>query len=588
MAATHSALPQTQGGSFLIEERAPEEVFTREDLSEQHLAIGRTVDEFWDREVSPNLAAILEQQPGVVRGILYKAAALGLTAIEIPEAFGGMELGLASEMVATEHLGRDGSYNSWHSGHTGIGTLPVLYFGNEQQKRKYLPKLAAMEMLGAYALTEPQAGSDALAARTRADLSADGKFYLLNGQKMWITNGGAADLFTVFAKVGGEHFTAFLVERGFGVKCGAEEHKMGLKGSSTVALYFDNVPVPVENVLGEIGRGHIIALNVLNIGRLKLGASAVGRTKNTLAISLKYAKERKAFGSVIAAFGAIQHKLAEMAIRIFAAESMTWRVVGQIESRLEDFSWSRADASQILLRAVEEYAAECSMVKVFASETLDFVADEGVQIHGGYGYHQDYAVERGYRDARINRIFEGTNEINRLVIGGILLKRAARGQLALFPAVEKVAGAAPEGQTAVIGGAEESCLVANAKKIALLTIGVARRKHGDGLEKQQEVLMDIADIVTETFAMESVLLRTRKRKPGGESNAQAMCAVFLRDAMARLEVAARNVLGACSEGDMLRANGERLRRLANYQPVDAVKLRRQIAGRLVEHERYVI
>jgi alkylation response protein AidB-like acyl-CoA dehydrogenase len=592
MSAAGIVLPLTRGGSFLIEERAPAEIFTAEDLSEQHLAIERTVDEFWDREVEPNLPAIRRQEPGVVREVLQKAATIGLTAIGIPEEFGGMELDLASEVVATEHLGRDGSYSGWHSGHTGIGTLPVLYFGTEQQKRKYLPKLATMEMLGAYALTEPQAGSDALAARTRADLSADGKFYLLNGQKMWITNGGEADLFTVFAKVRGEHFTAFLVERGFGVKSGAEEHKMGLKGSSTTALYFDNVPVPVENVLGEIGRGHVIALNVLNIGRLKLGAGALGAAKSILAVSLAYAKERKAFGSAIAQFGAIRHKLAEMAIGIFAAESMIWRVVGQIESRLEEFSWNRPDASQTMLRAVEEYAAECSMVKVYASEMLGYVADEGVQIHGGYGYHQDYAVERAYRDARIHRIFEGTNEINRLVISGMLLKRATRGQLALAPAMEKsraevMNGGGASGKPAADG--EDSLLVANAKKIALLALGVAHEKYPGSLEKQQEVLMHIADILTETFAMESVFLRTRKlAMQGRETAAAAMCPVFLRDAMARIELAARDVLGACSAGEALLNNMALLRRLAGYEPVDSVDLRRQVAGRLLARERYFV
>src|SRR5579871_4619885 len=321
-----------------------------------------------------------------------------------------MELDLASAMVVAEHLARDGSYAGWQGAHSGIGTLPLLFFGNEQQKQKYLSKLARLELLGAYALTEPQAGSDALACRTRADLSPGGQHYILNGQKMWITNGGAADLFTVFAKVGGEKFTAFLVERAFGVKSGAEEQKMGIKGSSTTALYFDNLPVPVENVLGEIGRGHIIALNVLNIGRLKLGPACVGGAREVLSICLKYARERKAFGSPIAEFGAIQHKLAEMAIRIYAAESITWRVVGLIEGQLEDFSWDKPSASQTMLRAIEEYAAECSMVKVFCSEALDYVVDEGVQIHGGYGFHQDYAVERAYRDSRINRIFEGTNE----------------------------------------------------------------------------------------------------------------------------------------------------------------------------------
>ncbi|MGA7302008.1 MAG: acyl-CoA dehydrogenase family protein, partial [Candidatus Sulfotelmatobacter sp.] len=434
---------QVKGGAFLIEERSPNEIFTAEDLNEEHLAIARTVDEFWTNDVEPHLEAIRQQKPGVAITVLRKAAELGLAAIPIPEKFGGMDMDLPSVMIAGEHLARDASYGSWHSSHTGIGTLPVLFFGNEEQKRKYLPRLAKVELLAAYALTEPLAGSDALAVRTRADLSADGKYYILNGQKMWITNGGAADLFTVFAKVGSEKFTAFLVERSFpGVTSGAEEHKMGIKGSSTTAVYFDNVRVPVENVLGEIGRGHIIAFNILNIGRLKLGPGAVGGAKNVLAICLKYAKERKAFGSPIAEFGAIQHKLAEMAIRTFAVESMVWRVVGLIESQLAQSASDKdkhAD-SQTELKAVEEYAAECSMIKVYASEMLDYVVDEGVQIHGGYGYHQDYAVERAYRDSRINRIFEGTNEINRLLITGMLLKRAARGQLGLIPAVQAVVG----------------------------------------------------------------------------------------------------------------------------------------------------
>jgi alkylation response protein AidB-like acyl-CoA dehydrogenase len=586
---TSCILPKTKGGAFLIEERAPDEIFTPEDLSEQHLAIARTVDEFWAREVEPNLPEILDQKPGVARAVLEKAAELGLTAISIPEKFGGMELDLASEVIATEHLGRDGSYAGWHSGHTGIGTLPVLYFGTEQQKRKYLPKLATMEMLAAYALTEPQAGSDALAARTRADLAHDGKAYLLNGQKMWITSGGAADLFTVFAKVGGEKFTAFLVERGFGVKSGAEEHKMGLKGTSTTALYFDNVRVPAENVLGEIGRGHIIALNVLNIGRLKLGAAAVGRAKHVLAISLKYAKERKAFGSAIAGFGAIQHKLAEMAIRIFAAESITWRLVGQIEGHLDGFSWDQPGASETMLKAVEEFAAECSMVKVFASEMLDYVVDEGVQIHGGYGYHHDYAVERAYRDARINRIFEGTNEINRLVTAGMLLKRAARGQLALIPAAHKVLAEIRSEPGSRDGSDDDLRLVANAKQIALFTIGLATDRYADTLEKQQEVVMHIADIVTETFAMESVLLRSRKlASRGRETIAAEICPVFLRDAMARVELSARKVLGACSQDDALRTNMTQLRRLARYEPADDVALHGRIASRLLARERFIV
>src|SRR6202041_2589880 len=461
----------TKGTAFLLEDSTPQDIFTPEDLSDEHLAVGQMVDEFWANEVEPNLPAIREKKSGLAFGVLRKSVDLGLTAMTIPEEYGGMAMDLPSLMVTSERLGRDGSYGGWHSAHTGIGTLPIVYFGNEQQKRKYLPKLAKVEMLAAYALTEPLAGSDALSARTRADLAPDGKHYILNGQKMWITNGGSADLFTVFAKVGGEKFTAFLVEKKFpGVSTGAEEKKMGIKGSSTVAVYFDNVPVPVENVLGEIGRGHIIAFNILNIGRLKLGPGTVGGSKNVLAICLKYAKERQAFGSAIAEFGAIQYKLAEMAIRTFAVESMVWRVVGLIGRQLAQSAHDKHADSQTELKAVEEYAAECSMIKVYASEMLDYVVDEGVQIHGGYGYHQDYVVERAYRDSRINRLFEGTSEINRLVITGMPLKRAARGLLPLFDAARAVLQeAAPQPST---NGDAEFSLLKNAKKIALLTLGV--------------------------------------------------------------------------------------------------------------------
>ena len=588
---TAAATPlQVKGGAFLIEDRSPSEIFTAEDLNEEHLAIARTVDQFWTNDVEPHLEAIRQQTPGVALSVLRKAAELGLAAIPIPEKFGGMEMDLPSVMIAGEHLARDASYGSWHSSHTGIGTLPVLFFGNEEQKRRYLPKLAKVELLAAYALTEPLAGSDALAVRTRADLSADGKYYILNGQKMWITNGGAADLFTVFAKVGGEKFTAFLVERSFpGVTSGAEEHKMGIKGSSTTAVYFDNVRIPVENVLGEIGRGHIIAFNILNIGRLKLGPGAVGGAKNVLAICLKYAKERKAFGSAIAEFGAIQHKLAEMAIRTFAVESMVWRVVGLIESQLAHSAHDKHSDSQTELKAVEEYAAECSMIKVYASEMLDYVVDEGVQIHGGYGYHQDYAVERAYRDSRINRIFEGTNEINRLLITGMLLKRAARGQLALIPAVQAVLNETVKETTGSASSDEEARLVRSAKKIALFMIGIAYQKYGAELEKQQETVMNISDIVMEVFAMESTLLRSRKLAASGAgTNAVDMCAVFLREGLDRVEVSARNIIGACSADTTQRENMATLRSFANYDPLNGVTLRRDIAGRLLAAGRYTV
>src|ERR1700726_1754975 len=368
MASSTLSPTKHQGGLFLLAASTPEEIFTPEDFTDEHRAIARTTEEFWAKEVAPNVDAIQHQEPGLAISILRKSAQLGLTAVIIPEKFGGMEMDLASAMIVAEGISKDGSYSAWHGAHTGIGTLPLLMFGTEEQKQRYLPKLASAEMVAAYCLSEPQAGSDALAARTRADLSEDGKHYILNGQKMWITNGGGADLYTIFAKIGGEKFTAFLVECKYpGVQPGAEEKKMGIKGTSTTAIYLDNVQVPVENVLGEIGRGHIIAFNILNLGRLKLGPFAIGGSKEVLRLSLKYAKERKAFGKSIAEFGMIQHKLAEMAIRIYATESMSYRVVGMIEGELEGFSWSKPGASAMMLKAVEEFAAECSYIKVFAS-----------------------------------------------------------------------------------------------------------------------------------------------------------------------------------------------------------------------------
>jgi alkylation response protein AidB-like acyl-CoA dehydrogenase len=585
MATITTVQSARKGAGFLLEEITPEEIFTREDLSEEHIAIGRTVEEFWANEIEPNLPAIRQKKPGVALEVLRKSARLGLLGISVPERFGGMEMDLPSVMVVAEVMGRDASYAGWHSAHTGIGSLPILFFGTEQQKQKYLPRLVKGELLAAYALTEPLAGSDALAARTRADLTPDGKHYVLNGQKMWITNGGAADLFIVFAKVGGEKFTAFIVERAFGgLTSGAEEHKMGITGSSTTAIYFDNVKVPVDNVLGEIGRGHVIAFNILNVGRLKLGPAVMGAAKNVLGISIKYAKQRRAFGVAIASFGAIQHKLAEMAIRIFATESMAWRVVGLIEAQLQSAGHGASDSAKVELKAAEEYAAECSMVKVFAAEMLDFVADEGVQIHGGYGFHQDYAVERAYRDARINRLFEGTSEINRLVISGMPLKRAARGLLPLLDAAQKeLAGIA---QDDAAGGDLEMRLVRNAKKISLFTLGVAHQKHGADLEKQQEVVMSLSDLFMETFAMESTLLRCRKLAAAGKSIPGDICAVFLRDAMTRIQAASQNVLGACSSGSDLERTIARLKSYASYEPVNAIALRRNIAERLLGSERY--
>jgi alkylation response protein AidB-like acyl-CoA dehydrogenase len=592
MATTTTPYAARKGTAFLLEDVTPAEIFTREDLSDEHRAVGQMVEEFWANEVEPMLPAIREKKPGVALEVQRKSARLGLLGISVPEKFGGMEMDLPSVMVVAEVMGRDASYAGWHSAHTGIGSLPILFFGTEAQKEKYLPRLVKGELLAAYALTEPLAGSDALAARTRADLSPDGKHYILNGQKMWITNGGAADLFIVFAKVGGEKFTAFIVERGFGgLSSGAEEHKMGIRGSSTTAIYFDNVKVPVENVLGEIGRGHVIAFNILNIGRLKLGPAVMGAAKSILSASIKYAKQRQAFGVPIASFGAMQHKLAEMAIRIFATESMAWRVVGMIETQLRSGDHAAPDTARAELKAVEEYAAECSMVKVFAAEMLDYVADEGVQIHGGYGFHQDYMVERAYRDARINRLFEGTSEINRLVISGMPLKRAARGTLPLLEAARKTFQEAlnqPAASAAAHVNDEEIRLVQNAKAIALFALGAANARFAAELEKQQEIVMNLSDIFMETFAMESTLLRCRKvSASAGSTVASAICSVFLRDAMSRIQPTAQTILGGCSAGSDLHQQMAALRTLAEYDPVNAIALRRSIAQELLGRERYL-
>lgn len=585
MPLVSSSVSIERGGEFLLRTASPAEVFTPEDFTDEHRAIARTTEQFWQREIAPNLEAIQHQEPGVAASILKKSASLGLTAVTVPEKFGGMEMDLTSAMIVAEGIAKDGSYAAWHGAHAGIGTLPLLLFGTEEQKAKYLPKLTGGEWIGAYCLSEPQAGSDALAAKTRADLSPDGTHYVLNGQKMWITNGGAADLYTVFAKIGGEQFSAFLIERAWpGVRPGNEERKMGIKGSSTTPVYFDNVQVPVANLLGEPGRGHIIAFNILNLGRLKLGPFAVGGAKEALSDSLRYAKERIAFGKPIAEFGMIQHKLAEMAIRIYAAESMSYRVVGQIERHLEDFSWDQPDAARIMLKAVEEFAAECSFVKVFASEMLDYVVDEAVQIHGGYGYHQDYMVERAYRDSRINRIFEGTNEINRLLATGMLLKRAQRGQLGLVDAVKKLQSEILAGPS-MTNESDRERMIGNAKKVALLLLGIAFQKFGTELEQQQEVLAGIADVCMNAFVMESAHLRAAR---SGSKAAHEMSAVLLGECMQSIEASARPVLARCSEGDTLRTNLAILRRFAKFDPVDEIAIRRSVSQRLLSTGRYQV
>ena len=538
---------------------SPPDLFTPEDFTAEHRAIARATADFWTREVEPNLEAIQHQDFDVLKRTLRKSAELGLVGVMLPERYGGMELDLISSMIVAEGIGGDASYAVCHGAQLGIGALPISMYGTEEQKQKYLPRLASAELIAAYCLTETQSGSDALAVRTRADLSPDGTHYVLNGQKMWITNGGIADLYTVFAKVGGEKFTAFLVERAWaGVSPGAEEKKMGLKGSSTTAVYFDNVKVPVENVLGEIGRGHIVAFNILNIGRLTLAVSAHGKCRYTLADAIRYARERRAFGKSIAEFGLIQHKLAEMSVRMYVNESMAYRLIGHIQ-----------DSGQSLMKAGEEFAAECSFLKIFGSETLDYVVDEAVQIHGGYGYHQDYPVERAYRDARINRIFEGTNEINRLLATGMLLRRVKKGTLKL------------DG----ISTATTKDVVANAKKIGLFVLNVASKKFGDSIEDQQEVVAGMTDVLMNAFALESAALRAQKTR---KENAADMTGVFADETMENIKTSAKTVLAACSEGDPLRSNLEVVRGLTQAEPVNSIALRRRIAGRLLQAGRYVV
>ncbi|MGA7416035.1 MAG: acyl-CoA dehydrogenase family protein [Bryobacteraceae bacterium] len=590
-AITAPAGSTLRGGEFLLRASGAGDVFTPEDFTEEHRAIARTTEEFWQSEVAPKLEAIQHQEAGVAVALLRKSAELGLTSVVIPEEYGGMGMDFTSMMIVAEGVARDGSYSAWHGAHTGIGTLPILFFGTPEQKQRYLPKLATCEMVAAYCLSEAHAGSDALAARTTAQLTPDGKNYVLNGQKMWITNGGAADLYTVFAKVDGK-LTAFLVERSFaGVRQGAEEKKMGIKGSSTCAIYLDNVQVPVENLLGEVGRGHVIAFNILNLGRLKLGPFAVGGAKNVLANSLVYAQERVAFGKPISQFGMIQEKLAQMATYLFAAESMSYRVEGMVSQTACQLNWHEPDAGARMLKAAEEYAIECSFVKVFASEMLDFVVDEGVQIHGGYGYHQDYAVERAYRDSRINRIFEGTNEINRLLATGMLLKRAQKKQLPLVEAVLKLQAQLLEPLSAA-GATQtwpEQSQVEQAKKIALLLLGLAYQQFGAAIEEQQEVLAGISDVMMNAFALESVVLRAAKMASRGAGrNASAYVTLFAHDAMNTIERSATDVITFCSEGDTRRTNLAVLRKLARRDVPNVIELRREVAKRLLEAKRYIV
>jgi alkylation response protein AidB-like acyl-CoA dehydrogenase len=591
-----SKIQNQKGGSFLIESRSPGDVFTPEDTTEQHRLIAQTAQEFIDREIVPRTQGIEEKKPGLLRELLRKAAEVGLTTTDVPQRFGGLELDKISSIVVSEKMARNGSWAATVGAQAGIGILPIAFFGTDAQKEEYLPKLASAEWVGAYSLSEANSASDALNVKTRAVLSPDGEHYILNGTKMWVTNGGIADVYVVFAKVDGEKFSAFIVERGFpGVSPGAEEHKMGICGSSTTPLNLENVPVPVANLLGEIGKGHLIAFNILNVGRLKLGAGCVGGCKYLLLEALKWAKEREAFGRKIADFGLIKEKLGEMIARTFAIESISYRTTGMIDSLLEGIDQGAPTAPKEIMEALQEYAVECSILKVLGTETLQYVADETVQIFGGYGFSSDYEVERTYRDQRVNRIFEGTNEINRLLITDMLMKRSMKGQLALIPAAQKLLD-----EILGIGPAEEllddqplgqeARLVQGAKKVALLVAGSAVQRFMMGLEKEQEVIGVLSNLVMDVYAMESLLLRTLKKLSvmGSESCAVEAAAtrVSIYDACDRVEVGARRALARIAGGDALHTHLAVLRRFLRRTPPDTIELRRRVADRALELQRY--
>src|SRR5215472_3251932 len=591
--ATTTAAPKTKltGGSFLLEEHNLNDLFTPEDFNEDHQMVVKLAEEFAVNEVVPNAEKMEHKEWAVCRELLKKAAEMGLTNADIPSEFGGSDMDKVSSAIISDFMAKSGSFMVTLGAHSGIGTLPIVFFGTEEQKKKYLPKLATAEIVGAYALSESTSGSDAMNARTRAVLSPDGKHYILNGEKMWITNAHFADLFTIFAKIDGEKFTAFLVEKDFpGFSVGAEEKKMGIRGSSTAPLILNDCKVPVENVLGEVGKGHIIAFNILNVGRFKLGAGCVGGARTSLQNAIAYAKQRKAFTKTISDFGLIREKIAQMAVGIYTGESMVYRTVGMMDTALADIDKN----PEAIRKAIEEYAVECSIIKVWGSEMLDMVVDETVQIYGGYGFVEEYPAERAYRDARINRIFEGTNEINRLIITGWRLKRAMSGQLPLLPAIKKVMDevmSGPSGEELEGTLAAERKLVENSKKLAMLVAGAASQKYMQKLTDQQEIMGAIADMVIEAFAMDSALLRGRKsvEAQGEEKSALivAMTQVYLEGAFAKLEAAAKKVIAAVAEGDMLRTQMAIVRRLAKHEPVNVIALQEKIAARVLETGKYV-
>jgi butyryl-CoA dehydrogenase len=565
-------------GRFLVADTTPDAVFTREDLSEEQLMFGRTAEEFMRTEVVPRAAEIYAKDWILTRELIKKAADRDFTRLEIPEAYGGLGLDKVSTACVGEQLGLLPSFGGSLGAHTTIGTLPIVFFGNDDQRQRYLPRLANGELIGAFALTEPEAGSDALSARTTATLAPDGKHYSLRGQKLWITNGGFADIFTVFAKVDGKHFTAFIVERGMGVVSGGEEHKLGLDGNSTTALMFDDVKVPVENVLGTVGEGHKVAFNILNLGRVKLGTRNIGGAKQALTGAVKYAIGRKQFGNSIASFGLIKHKIAEMSVRCFVGDAMVFRSLGEVDDAL-----SRVDASDgaAMLKEIEEFAIECSINKVWSSEALAYVVDEALQVYGGNGYSREFPAERAYRDARITRIYEGTNEINRLIIGTRLAKSLAVAAAGAAAALSSEARSAKD-------GSPERQLLGRAKAVTTAMLGRASQKFGKGLGSEQEVVGRLADMAIEVYALESAILRSEKMQSRGGSLAvvaRDIVAVFAADASDRLIVAAKNALAAVEGADAALAVERAIAQL-RHPPVDTIAARRRIADAVIEAGRY--
>jgi alkylation response protein AidB-like acyl-CoA dehydrogenase len=585
---TQAPVLAAKGGSFLIEERSTEEVFTPEDFSEEQRMIGETAEEFMEKEMVPRLPEILSLKYEATRELLRKAGELGLLGIEVPEEYGGLGLDKVSGCLVSEKSARDGSFAVSFMGHTGIGSLPIVYFGTEEQKKKYLPKFATGEWVSSYSLSEASSASDAMNAKAKAVLSPDGKSWILNGEKMWLTNAGFADVYITFAKVDGEHFTAFIIEKGLpGVSLGAEEKKTGIKGSSTRPLYLTDAVIPKQNLLGEIGKGHKIAFNILNVGRFKLGAGVTGGAKLALKGATEYGRNRMAFGHPITDFGLIQHKLGEMAILVYVSESMVYRTAGMIDANLAGVD---IHDSATALKRIEEYDVECSMIKVWCSEMLDYVVDECVQLYAGAGYVEDYPAERYWRDARVNRIFEGTNEINRLLVPGRLIRRAMKGELPVFQkamALLEELTAGPSSQDPEAGFlAAEARMLAGAKKVALACLGLAVQKFGQEVSEQQEVLGHFADVAMETYALESALIRTRKRAArDGEDKArlqEAALRCFAQDALDRIEVSARRLLAGVEEGDTLRAYLAALKRFTKRETLNTVALRRQVAEAVIE------